>query len=81
MDTKERRILIGAPLGTATSPNKTLVLDYRDLDDAEEIAGRPPINITYSGSKTATDKTRKWAPWTIAANACALIAILHTIEI
>src|SRR5882724_8413272 len=72
-DTKERRILIGVPLGAATSPNKILMLDYRDLDDAEDIAGRPPINITYAGRKTAADKTRKWVPWTIAANACALV--------
>src|SRR5216683_3061499 len=73
VDTKERRIFVGVPLGTATSPNKTLMLDYRDLDDADLIASRPPINITYTGRKTATDKTRKWSPWTIAANACALI--------
>jgi hypothetical protein len=73
VDTKERRILVGAPFGSATSPNKILMLDYRDLDDADLIASRPPINITYSGRKTATDKTRKWSPWTIAANACALI--------
>ena len=73
VDTKERRILVGAPLGSATSPNKVLVLDYRDLDSAEDIAGRPPINITFSGRKTATDKTRKWSPWTIAANSCAQI--------
>src|SRR6266478_2407644 len=73
VDTKERRIFIGAPMGTATSPNKILTLDYRDLDSAEDIAGRPPINITYTGRKTATDKTRKWSPWTIAANSCALI--------
>src|SRR6266705_422414 len=73
VDTKERRILIGAPMGTATAPNQILMLDYRDLDSAEDIAGRPPINITYTGRKTATDKTRKWSPWTIAANACALV--------
>ena len=34
VDTKERRILIGAPFGSATSPNKVLMLDYRDLDGA-----------------------------------------------
>jgi hypothetical protein len=73
VDTKERRIFVGVPLGTATSPNKILMLDYRDLDDADLIAARPPINITYTGRKTATDKTRKWSPWTIAANSCALI--------
>ena len=73
VDTKERRIYIGAPFGSATSPNKILMLDYRDLDDAEDIAGRPPINITYAGRKTATDKTRKWSPWSIAANSCAML--------
>src|SRR5579863_6146213 len=73
VDTKERRIYIGAPFGSATSPSKVIMLDYRDLDTAEDIAGRPPINITYTGRKTATDKTRKWSPWTIAANCCALL--------
>jgi hypothetical protein len=73
VDTKERRIFIGVPLGTATSPNKVLMLDYRDLDDASDIAGRPPITITFTGRKTATDKTRKWSPWTVAANSCALL--------
>jgi hypothetical protein len=73
VDTKERRIFVGVPMGAATSPNKILMLDYRDLDTAEDVAGRPPINITFSGRKTATDKTRKWSPWSIAANACALL--------
>src|SRR5260370_39783940 len=49
------------------------MLDYPDLDDADLLASRPPINITYTGRKTATDKTRKWSPCTIAATACALI--------
>jgi hypothetical protein len=73
VDTKERRIFVGAPFGSATSPNKILMLDYRDLDTFDDIAGRPPINITYTGRKTATDKTRKWSPWTIAANSAAQI--------
>jgi hypothetical protein len=73
VDTKERRIFVGVPLGAATSPNKILMLDYRDLDDAADIAGRPPITITFTGRKTATDKTRKWSPWTVAANSCALL--------
>jgi hypothetical protein len=73
VDTKERRILVGAPLGTATSPNTILMLDYRDLDNADAIATRPPINVTYTGRKTATDMARKWSPWTIAANSCAQI--------
>jgi hypothetical protein len=73
VDTKERRILIGAPMGSATSPNTILMLDYRDLDSAEDISGRPPVTVTYTGRKTATDNARKWSPWTIAANSCALL--------
>ena len=73
VDTKERRIFVGVPLGAATSPNKVLMLDYRDLDTADDIASRPPMSISYAGRKTATDKTRKWSVWTIAANSCALI--------
>ncbi len=73
VDTKERRILVGAPFGSAASPNKVLQLDFRDLDNADQIAARPPIHITTSGRKTAMDKTRKWSPWTIAANSCAVI--------
>lgn len=73
VDTKERRILVGAPFGAATSPNKILVLDYRDLDSADQIASRPPVHITFSGRKTALDKSRKWSPWSIAANSCAVI--------
>jgi hypothetical protein len=73
VDTQERRIFAGVPLGSATSPNKILMLDYRDLDDAADIAGRPPVNITLTGRKTANDNTRKWSPWSVAANSCALI--------
>ncbi len=73
VDTKERRILIGAPLGTATTPNTVLMLDYHDLDDANDIATRPPVNVTFTGRKAATDMARKWSPWTVAANSCALI--------
>jgi len=73
VDTKERRIYVGAPFGSATSPNRVLMLDYHDLDSVSDIESRPPVNITYTGRKTATDNSRKWSPWSIAANCCALI--------
>jgi len=73
VDTKERRIYIGAPFGTATTPNRVLMLDFHDLNSASDIASRPPVNITFTGRKTATDNSRKWTPWSIAANCCALI--------
>ncbi len=73
VDTKERRIYVGAPFGSATTPNRVLVLDYHDLDSASDLQSRPPVNITYAGRKTATDNSRKWSPWSIAANCCALL--------
>lgn len=73
VDTKERRIFVGAPFGSATTPNRVLVLDYHDLDSASDILSGEPVNITFTGRKTATDKARKWSPWSIAGNSCALL--------
>ena len=73
VDTQERRIYIGAPFGTATTPNRILMLDYQDLASADDLASSSPVTVTYTGRKTATDKARKWSPWSIAANCCALI--------
>ena len=73
VDTKERRIFVGAPFGTATSPNRVLMLDYHDLDSANDLATRGPITVTYTGRKAASDSARKWSPWSIAANCCAMI--------
>jgi hypothetical protein len=79
VDTLEKRILIGAPFNGATSPNKILMLDYRKIDTeegatgAEAIAANGPIRLRYTGMKAVMDKSRKWSPWTIAANSCALI--------
>jgi hypothetical protein len=73
VDTNERRIYVGAPFGTATTPNQVLMLDYHDIDSASSLATAPPVNITYTGRKLATDNARKWSPWMIAANSCALL--------
>ena len=73
VDTKERRIYVGAPFGSATTPNRVLMLDFHDLNSASDIESRPPVNITYTGRKTATDNSRKWSAWSIAANCCSLI--------
>jgi hypothetical protein len=74
VDQRNQRILVGAPLGTATSPNKILVLDYRGLASADEIASVAPVHFsTFTGKLFAVGKARKWSPWTIAANSCALV--------
>jgi hypothetical protein len=73
VDTKKRRIFVGAPFGTATTPNQVLMLDYHDLDTVSALESSPPVNITYTGRKSATDNARKWSPWSVAANCGASI--------
>ena len=72
VDTRNKRILVGAPLGAAASPNRVLTLDYRSLDNAEEIASRPPIHLTLTGRQAAFDRARKWAPWFVTAASATL---------
>src|SRR5258708_21817848 len=60
VDTKERRIYIGAPFGSATTPNRMLMLDYHDLDSASDIESRPPVKCTLTARKTPTAHSRTW---------------------
>ena len=62
VDTQEKRILVGVPMGSATQPNQILMLDYT------EGFGDPLVAVL-----TAPERTRKWAPWMISANCCALV--------
>jgi hypothetical protein len=74
VDTRNKRILCGVPTGTATSPNLVLMLDYRGLSSAGEIAALGSVLFsTLSGKLYAVGRSRKWCPWSIAANSCALI--------
>ncbi|MGC2422519.1 MAG: hypothetical protein WA405_12820 [Candidatus Acidiferrales bacterium] len=63
VDTQHRRIYIGVPVGTATQPNRVLMLDYT------EGFGDPLVG----GFNGVPERSRKWAPWTIAANSCGWI--------
>jgi hypothetical protein len=62
VDTQHKHILVGVPMGAATQPNQVLMLDYT------EGFGDP-----LAAMLVAPERSRKWAPWTIAANSCALI--------
>ena len=46
-------------MAAATQPNKVLMLDYTE-GFGDPLAGSP-------------ERSRKWSPWTIAANSCGLI--------
>ncbi len=62
VDTQHKRILVGVPMGSATQPNQILMLDYT------EGFGDPLVAMLM-----APERSRKWAPWMIAANCCGLI--------
>lgn len=62
VDTREKRIYVGVPMGAATQPNQVLMLDYA------EGFGDPLV-----AAITAPERGRKWAPWMISANCCALV--------
>jgi len=73
VDTRNKRILCGVPIGAATSPNRVLMMDYRGLLDAGEIASLGAVHFsTFSGKLFAVGRSRKWSPWNITANCSAL---------
>lgn len=73
VDIKTRRIYVGVPLDTATSPSNVLMLDYRGTNTVEDLITAGPIHTTYTGKLIVLEKSRKWSPWTISANYGALI--------
>ncbi|HTS10582.1 MAG TPA: hypothetical protein VMH00_00560 [Candidatus Limnocylindrales bacterium] len=62
VDTQNKRILVGVPMGSATQPNQVLVLDY--TGGFQDPLAQMPASF---------ERSRKWAPWMIAANSCGLI--------
>jgi len=49
------------------------VLDYRGLSEASEIASLGSVLFsTLSGKLYAVGRSRKWCPWNITSNCCAL---------
>jgi hypothetical protein len=67
-DVVERRIYFGVPIGSAVTPNKVLVLDYRELDTANQVAFSGPIRIGRGGQMVSSDFARKWTVWNVKAN-------------
>ncbi len=74
VDTRNKRILCGVPLGSgATQPNTILMLDYRGLVSADEIAAASPVHFSSITKKLFVfGNARKWSPWSIAARAATL---------
>lgn len=72
-DPVARTIYTGVPFGTATAPNKILMMSYLELDSAQSIAGSPPFRVSFTGKLIATDNARKWSLWNILANSGSLM--------
>lgn len=72
-DPVERRVHIGTPQGTAPTPNLLLAMDYREMDQPGQIAGSPPIHISFTGKMISSDLTRKWTRWNLTLNCGGLI--------
>lgn len=82
VDTQNKRIVVGAPTGASTTPNKEFVCDYSQLANSEgttaaqDIAAHPQAYYSvYNPTKlVAPGKARKWTIWNISAN-CSTLAL------
>ena len=74
IDTENKRIHIGAPTGSATSPNKEFVMDYRGLITPEEISQMWSVHYSsYSGKILTIGDARKWTVWNLTTNSAELV--------
>lgn len=84
-DVTKKRICIGVPIPTPnmwmpdfpvnanpTSPNVVLMLSYRELNSAQELASEGAIRQTFVGTLKAYQLGRKWAWWNIQSPYAAL---------
>lgn len=76
-DPDQKELYFGLPIPTGqseiTNPNQIYVMNYRELDTAEEIAAAGPIRIAFNGRELATEHSRKWCPWNATMNGGALM--------
>jgi hypothetical protein len=64
----------GAPANPEpTTPNILLVMSYRELNSAQQIADSPAIHTTFTGKVNARELSRKWSWWGIPASYAASI--------
>jgi hypothetical protein len=78
VDTTNKRIHVGAPVGASTTPNVEFVCDYAQLANSEgqtsaqDIASHPQAYYSvYNPTKVvAPGKARKWTLWNITMNCC-----------
>ncbi|MGH9735426.1 MAG: hypothetical protein ACRD8A_12660 [Candidatus Acidiferrales bacterium] len=72
-DTASRRVFIGVPSSSGADPAQMLMMNYIDLNTSWELAEQKPLHLSYSGKMVSWDMSRKWSPWNISANSCAIV--------
>jgi hypothetical protein len=72
-DVVVRRVYVGVPLDSATTPSHILVMDYREMDTAQQISATPAVHISLAGRMIASDLARKWTRWTLPMNCGAVL--------
>ncbi len=74
VDTLNRRIMVGVPVGEVQKPNLVFVLDYRGLDTGGDITVHKSIHISaYTGKIYDIADSRKWTRWNMTIKSCAII--------
>lgn len=73
IDNVTRRLYVGVPTGEFSSPNRLLVMDFRGLDTAVEIAAEANVHVTMMGVMKVRDMTRKWTKWNVQAHTGEII--------
>lgn len=69
IDRINKRILVGAPVNGATSPNVVFVVDYKWLETAQDIASSPMVTYSaFTGKILSHGRGRRWTYWNITAN-------------
>lgn len=74
VDKVNKRFLVGAPTGAATSPNVIFYFDYRGMDNASEMADHWSVKYSsYTGKMLTIGNAPKWGLWNISSNSAAQI--------
>lgn len=86
VDVTKRRLMVGIPLptpnfwlpeapvnSTPLTPNVILMLDFKGLDNAQEIKNSPQMHTTMFGTLNSIDMRRKWSIWQIPSPYGAIV--------
>ena len=72
IDQQNKRILVGAPTGSATSPNIIFMMDYKFSSTPDYIAAGPGVVYSqFTGRILSHGAARKWTIWNISSPAVA----------